>query len=50
MELKKQHSDKIDSVILVVPIHIQSANKILKQHWAVRSRAKKEYSLFIRIK
>ena len=48
MELKSQHSDKIDSDILVIPVQIQSANKILRQHWAVRSRAKKEYALFIR--
>ena len=48
MELKSQHFDKIDSDILVIPVQIQSANKILRQHWAVRSRAKKEYALFIR--
>ena len=47
MELENKYSEK-HSDILVLPLQIQSANKILRQHWAVRSRAKKEYALFVR--
>jgi len=47
MELENKYSEE-NSDILVLPLQIQSANKILRQHWAVRSRAKKEYALFVR--
>lgn len=48
MELKSQNSDTNNSDILVIPMQIESANKILRQHWAVRRRSKQEFALFIR--
>ena len=44
----KDYIDTETSDIITLPIKVESRNKLDRQHWAVKRKAKQTYQLFIR--
>ena len=44
----KDYIDTETSDIITLPIKVESRNKLDRQHWAVKRKAKQQYQLFIR--